>query len=101
MCGVLRTARGLVLPIASTSVKHVDIPGSRSVLASCVIPTKLTPQTSLLPSSTLHPLCPRAHVSTCPCRYVVFCNIDNAPGKLRLNQLFNLSNDEAEINDLL
>ena len=35
------------------------------------------------------------------CRYVVFCDIDNAPGKLRLTQLFNLSSDEAEIHDLL
>eukprot|EP00198_Chlamydomonas_reinhardtii_P002889 XP_001692225.1 predicted protein [Chlamydomonas reinhardtii] len=34
-------------------------------------------------------------------KYVVFCDIDNAPGKLRLTQLFNLSSDEAEIHDLL
>ncbi|KAG2452192.1 hypothetical protein HYH02_003223 [Chlamydomonas schloesseri] len=34
-------------------------------------------------------------------KYVVFCNIDNAPGKLRLTQLFNLSSDEAEVHDML
>ncbi|KAG2427404.1 hypothetical protein HXX76_012340 [Chlamydomonas incerta] len=34
-------------------------------------------------------------------KYVVFCDIDNAPGKLRLTQLFNLSSDEGEIHDLL
>ncbi|PNW84226.1 hypothetical protein CHLRE_04g226050v5 [Chlamydomonas reinhardtii] len=34
-------------------------------------------------------------------KYVVFCNIERAYGALRLNQLFNLSSDEAEVNDLL
>ena len=31
----------------------------------------------------------------------MFCNIERAYGALRLNQLFNLSSDEAEVNDLL
>ncbi|GFR41741.1 hypothetical protein Agub_g2494 [Astrephomene gubernaculifera] len=34
-------------------------------------------------------------------KYIVYCNINNAYGDLRLNQLFNLTVDQAEVNDLL
>jgi hypothetical protein len=47
------------------------------------------------------PLPPLAATRARAARYIAFCNADLPVGRQRLNALFNLTEDQAEVNDLL